>query len=36
MGKAEHFAMMHLVQTDPDLAEKWENLVEQTRDRYEP
>jgi hypothetical protein len=35
MGKAEYFAMMHLVQTDPGLAQKWEDLVEKTRDRYE-
>jgi hypothetical protein len=35
MGKAEYFAMMHLVQTDPDLAKRWEALVEKTRVRYE-
>jgi hypothetical protein len=36
MGKAAYFAMMHLVQTDPDLAQRWEDLVEKTRDRYMP
>jgi hypothetical protein len=36
MGKAEYFAMMHLVQTDPDLAKRWEDLVEKTRAQFQP